>query len=105
MESYRIEVGHQHKIKPGNIVGAIANEAGMDSRYIGRIDIHDDYSVVDLPQGMPDDVFRQLKDVRVGGQRLAISRLKDYHPDKVTEEKRPRKTLHVQKAKAKPGQK
>ncbi len=49
MERYRIEVGRKHKVQPGNIVGAIANEAGMDSKYIGRINIFDDYSLVDLP--------------------------------------------------------
>ena len=50
---YRLEVGHQHGATPQNIVGAIANEAGIESRYIGRIEIHDDYSTVDLPDGMP----------------------------------------------------
>ncbi|RZA31588.1 MAG: DEAD/DEAH box helicase, partial [Lysobacteraceae bacterium] len=53
MESFRIEVGHAHGVKPANIVGAIANEAGLDSKYIGRIDIQDDYTVLDLPEGMP----------------------------------------------------
>jgi hypothetical protein len=53
METYRIDVGHAHGVKPANIVGAIANEAGLEARYIGRIDIHDDYSTVDLPEGMP----------------------------------------------------
>ena len=75
MERYRIEVGHSHKVKPGNIVGAIANEAGLDSQHIGRITIHDDYSLVDLPKGMPKDVFTRLKKVWVSGQQLRISRL------------------------------
>ncbi|MGB5438857.1 MAG: DEAD/DEAH box helicase [Gammaproteobacteria bacterium] len=73
MQRYRIEVGNIHKIKPGNIVGAIANEAGLDSRDIGRIDIHDDYSLIDLPGGMPRDVFNDLKKIRVGGKQLNIS--------------------------------
>ena len=60
---------------PGNIVGAIANEAGMDSQYIGRINIHDDYSLVDLPEGMPKEIFNILKYVWVAGQQLKISRL------------------------------
>ena len=75
MERYRIEVGHSHKVKPGNIVGAIANEAGLDSQHIGRITIHDDYSLVDLPKGMPKAVFTRLKKVWVSGQQLRISRL------------------------------
>ncbi|MEJ2141885.1 MAG: DEAD/DEAH box helicase [Gammaproteobacteria bacterium] len=74
MERYRIEVGHQHEVKPGNIVGAIANEAGLDSQYIGRINIYDDYSLVDLPEGMPKEIFQSLKKVRVAGQQLKISR-------------------------------
>jgi ATP-dependent RNA helicase DeaD len=73
MQAYRIEVGHVHGVKPANIVGAIANEAGLDPKYIGRIDIHDDYSVLDLPEGMPKEVFEQLKTVSVSGQQLRIS--------------------------------
>jgi ATP-dependent RNA helicase DeaD len=74
MERFRIEVGHDHDVKPANIVGAIANEAGLDSKHIGRIDIHADYSLVDLPKGMPRDVFNTLKKVWVSGQQLRISR-------------------------------
>lgn len=73
MQAYRIEVGHVHGVKPANIVGAIANEVGIDPKYIGRIDIHDDYSVLDLPEGMPKELFRQLKTVSVSGQQLRIS--------------------------------
>jgi len=75
MERFRIEVGHQHDVKPGNIVGAIANEAGLDAQHIGHIDIHTDFSVVDLPSGMPNDVFQDLRKAWVCGQRLNISRL------------------------------
>lgn len=75
MERYRIEVGHQDQVNPGNIVGAIANEAGLDSQFIGRIDIQDDYSLVDLPEGMPGAVFKDLKKVWVSGKQLKISRM------------------------------
>ncbi|MDH5409189.1 MAG: helicase-related protein, partial [Gammaproteobacteria bacterium] len=74
-ETFRIEVGHVHGVKPGNIVGAIANEAGIDSQHIGQIRIHDDYSTVDLPEGMPKEVFASLQKVWVTGQQLKISRL------------------------------
>jgi ATP-dependent RNA helicase DeaD len=74
MQRYRIEVGHQHGVKPGNIVGAIANEAEIDSEYIGRIEIFEDHSTVDLPEGMPREIFKHLKSVWVSGQRLRISR-------------------------------
>jgi ATP-dependent RNA helicase DeaD len=77
MDRFRIEVGHLHKVKPANIVGAIANEADIDSKYIGRISIFDDYSLVDLPEDMPKELLRELRNVRVVGQRLNISQLGD----------------------------
>ena len=75
MDRFRVEIGHMHKVKPGNLVGAIANEADIDSKYIGRISIFADYSLVDLPEGMPKELLRELKNVRVVGQRLNISQL------------------------------
>jgi ATP-dependent RNA helicase DeaD len=75
METFRIEVGHQHGVQPGNIVGAIANEAELDSRYIGRIDIRDDHSLVDLPEGMPREVLEILKKTRVAGRPLKLARV------------------------------
>jgi ATP-dependent RNA helicase DeaD len=81
MERFRLEVGLKHNVKPGNIVGAIANEAGVDSQYIGRINIFDDYSLVDLPEGMPKGAFNNLRKAWVGGQLLKISRFdKDAKP-------------------------
>ncbi|HET9049979.1 MAG TPA: DEAD/DEAH box helicase [Chiayiivirga sp.] len=73
-ETYRIAVGRVHQVKPGNIVGAIANEAGLESRYIGRIDIRDDHSYVDLPPGMPPELLQHLQTVWVAGQRLKLQR-------------------------------
>ncbi len=72
MQTYRIEVGHRHGVQPGNIVGAIANEADLDSGYIGRIDIRDDHTLVDLPDGMPAELLTHLKKVRVVGQALRM---------------------------------
>jgi ATP-dependent RNA helicase DeaD len=72
-ETYRIEVGHVHGVKPGNIVGAIANEAGLEGRHIGNVDIREDHSFVDLPEGMPKEIFRSLKKVRVVGRELQIA--------------------------------
>ncbi|MCC4587744.1 DEAD/DEAH box helicase [Xanthomonas melonis] len=77
MESYRIEVGHSHGVKPANIVGAIANEAGLESRYIGRIDIQHDYSILDLPADMPRELLQHLKKVWVSGQQLNMRKLED----------------------------
>ena len=79
-ETFRLEVGHAHGVKPGNIVGAIANEAGLEGRHIGHVDIRGDHSFVDLPEGMPKDIFRNLKKVRVAGQELRISRVDGKSP-------------------------
>ncbi|MFC1481177.1 DEAD/DEAH box helicase [Candidatus Neomarinimicrobiota bacterium] len=73
MERYQILVGSSHGVKPQNIVGAIANEAGIDSKYIGRIDIFDDFSTVDLPAGMPRPLLQLLSKVVVSGKRMNIS--------------------------------
>jgi ATP-dependent RNA helicase DeaD len=70
---YRIEVGHEHGVQPGNIVGAIANEAGIDAMHIGRINIFDAHSTVDLPEGMPADTRDRLRRAYVCGQKLMIS--------------------------------
>ncbi len=77
MELFRIEVGHNHGVKPGNIVGAIANETGIDGDHIARIRIEDDYSTVELPAGMPKELIEELKKIRVAGQQLQISKMDD----------------------------
>ena len=73
MVTYRLEVGKNDSVEPSNIVGAIANEADISSQYIGQIILHDDYSTVDLPDGMPDDIFKILKKARVRSKALNIS--------------------------------
>jgi ATP-dependent RNA helicase DeaD len=74
METYRIEVGREHGVEPGNIVGVIANAASLEGRRIGRIVIREDHSFVDLPAGMPPDIFRKLQKVSVSGHKFHISR-------------------------------
>ena len=76
MERFRIEVGQMHEVQASNIVGAIANEAGLESQFIGTIKIHDKYSTVELPEGMPKAIFKDLKKVWVCGQKLQISKLR-----------------------------
>ncbi|MEZ6125760.1 MAG: DEAD/DEAH box helicase [Planctomycetaceae bacterium] len=74
MDRYRIEVGHADGVKPGNIVGAIANEGGIDGEFIGPINIFDDFSTIDLPEGMPRDVFETLQQIRIAGKPIRLSR-------------------------------
>jgi ATP-dependent RNA helicase DeaD len=72
MVRYRLAVGHDHGVQPSNIVGAIANEADIDSQHIGRIRIFAAFSTVDLPEGMPAETFARLRKAWVSGQRLAL---------------------------------
>jgi len=74
MQRYRVEVGHRDRVKPGNLVGAIAGETGLQGRMIGRIQIFDNHSLVDLPKGMPEDVFNSLQRLRVMNRELQISK-------------------------------
>lgn len=76
MVRYRVEVGHNDGVRPGSLVGAIANEAGLEGRYIGRIEIYDDFSTVDLPDGMPRETFKALQQARVCNRKLRISALR-----------------------------
>jgi ATP-dependent RNA helicase DeaD len=80
METFRIEVGSTHGIRPSNVVGAIANEAGIEGVHIGRVDIRDDHSFVDLPEGMPKQVFKLLQKVLVAGRELRISKVSEKPP-------------------------
>ncbi|HEX7342240.1 MAG TPA: DEAD/DEAH box helicase [Rhodanobacteraceae bacterium] len=79
-DTYRLDVGHNHGAQPKNIIGAIANEADIDSRYIGRLTIHDDFSLIDLPEGMPHELLAHMKKVRVAGHPLHM-RLDDGSAD------------------------
>ncbi|WP_430456668.1 DEAD/DEAH box helicase [Rheinheimera sp.] len=71
--NYRIEVGKEHGVRAGDIVGAIANEANIDSQFIGNIKLFDHFSTVELPGDMPTEVFQHLKKVYVRKQKLNIS--------------------------------
>jgi ATP-dependent RNA helicase DeaD len=76
-ERYRLEVGSAHGVKAGNILGAILNEVGFDPESVGQISIQDSYSTVELPQGMPADVFHELRKVRVCGRQLRLSKVEE----------------------------
>ena len=73
MQRYRVAVGHRDRVKPGNLVGAIAGETGLQGRSIGRIQIFDNHSFVDLPKGMPEDIFNSLRTLRVMNRELQIT--------------------------------
>lgn len=77
-QKYRLDVGRKDGVEPGNIVGAIANEAGIEGRFINNISIRDSYTLVDLPTGMPKEIFEQLRKTRVKGRPL---HLRIWHDD------------------------
>ncbi len=81
-QRYRVEVGYEHGVKPGQIVGAIANEADLESSFIGHIEIFDTFTTVDLPEGMPNDTMDILKRARVCGRQLEISQFTGQLPER-----------------------
>jgi ATP-dependent RNA helicase DeaD len=113
MKTFRVEVGAADNVEPKHLVGAIANEAGLESQFIGRISIMDDHSFVDLPDGMPKDIFQHLGKVWVNNKQLKIS-LPDDVPAVTNDRKTarparkneaPRKRLSLQKERSKAGSK
>ena len=75
MERFRVEVGRKHGVKPGELMGAIANEAGIEGQYIGMINILEECSTIDLPEGIPKSILKHLKKTRVKGVHLAMGRV------------------------------
>ena len=70
--TWRLEVGHRHGATPGNIVGAIANEARLSGQQINGVDVRATYTLVRLPAMLPKAVLERLAKVRIRGQALAI---------------------------------
>ena len=77
MAKYRIRVGRRHKVQPGFIVGAIANEGGLNRADFGHIDIRGDHTLVDLPADLSDEVFERLRHTRISGQLIDLRREDD----------------------------
>jgi len=73
LQSYRMEVGEFHGAQKGDIVGAIANEVGIDPQHMGKIRMFKDHSFIDLPKDMPREIFEALKTVWVQGHQMNIS--------------------------------
>jgi ATP-dependent RNA helicase DeaD len=94
--TYRMEAGKNDGVMPKDIVGAIASEAGIDGKNIGRIMLYDDFSTVDLPEGMPNDIFQHLKHkVRVKQRPMKLSVLNKN--DQFKEKKKQKKSFNAKK--------
>jgi len=97
---YRVDVGYRDGVKPGNLVGAIANTADINSEYIGQIEIYDGFSTIDLPEGMPKSILKLLETTRIANRPLSLKPVSDrpIRPD-ATQNQKPRRR---KAAKAKP---
>lgn len=78
--TYRLAVGRTDGARPGDIVGAIANEAGIDSANIGSIRLADTFSTIELPDSMSADVLNKIRKIRVRNRELAIREWSDKPP-------------------------
>ncbi|CAN5219547.1 DEAD/DEAH box helicase [soil metagenome] len=72
MAVYRLRVGKRHKVMPGAVVGALANEGGLHRSDFGNISIRADHTLVELPADLPDAVFQALARTRISGQLINI---------------------------------
>ena len=93
-QTFRVQVGEAHGAKPGNLMGAIANEAGLEARQIGRIRVFEQHSLVELPEGLPARLIKHLSTVRVAGQMLRI------HPTEAMPPRGPRTSASEPPARA-----
>ncbi|AQQ14986.1 ATP-dependent RNA helicase DeaD [Corynebacterium glaucum] len=73
-DTYRLDVGKRQHVRPGAIVGAIANEGGLSAKDFGRITIGSDFTLVELPKGLDKGVLNRLEDTRISGQLINIQR-------------------------------
>ena len=73
---YRLDVGSQHNVAKEQIQAVLVEESGVDKKRIGRIDIRHNYTLVELPDGMPADIFQLLSEAVIGERKLAIKLVK-----------------------------
>ncbi|WP_347988294.1 DbpA RNA binding domain-containing protein [Methylomonas sp. AM2-LC] len=73
---YRLDVGSQHQVEKEQIETVLIQESGVDKKRIGKIDIRHNYTLVELPDGMPADIFQLLSEAKLGERKLAIKRVK-----------------------------
>lgn len=108
-QRYRLAVGNTHEVKPEQIVATVADIAGLFHEDVGEVSIQKDHSTIDLPEGMPRDIFRELRKGWVCGQRLQIERISDKTEAKEkgrsTSKRRPADAPHKKKSKGKGGSK
>ncbi|MGE9552665.1 DEAD/DEAH family ATP-dependent RNA helicase [Erwinia amylovora] len=80
MEVYRIEVGRDDGVEVRHIVGAIANEGDISSRYIGNIKLFGTHSTIELPKGMPGDILQHFTRTRILNKPMNMQLIGDAQP-------------------------
>jgi len=88
LATYRISVGKRHKVGPGHIVGAIANEGGLHRSEFGHITIRPDFSLVELPAKLPRKTLKALENTRISGVKINLQ--PDFKPSRSPD--KPRRT-------------
>ncbi|MGD0958891.1 MAG: DbpA RNA binding domain-containing protein [Methylomonas sp.] len=73
---YRLDIGHEHNVRQEQIESVLIQESGVEKKRIGRIDIRHNYTLVELPDGMPTDIFQILSEATIADRKLAIKRVK-----------------------------
>lgn len=90
LATYRIAVGRRHQVEPRQIVGAIANEGGLQRQDFGHIDIRGDHSLVELPADLPPSALEGLRGTRISGQLIDLTRDEGRPPSRSTSSGRER---------------
>jgi len=73
---YRLDVGYQHKVTLDEIKTVLVEESGVDIKNIANLRMQDCYTLIDLPDEMPQEIFNHLKTVEINAQKLDIRRVK-----------------------------
>jgi hypothetical protein len=73
---YRLDVGSRHGITEDQLLATLIEESGVDRQRIERLDMRDSFTLVDLPDGMPADIFQLLGEATINGHSLNIKRIR-----------------------------
>ena len=82
MVRYRLEIGRKHSVSKEEIKEALVQESGVERKMIGSIEMSQQYTLIELPEGMPSDIFHHLKTVEIKQHKLHIKRIGSAHGKK-----------------------
>ncbi len=76
MIRYRLDIGSQHQLSMEPLIKILVEESGVDKKHINNLSIRSAYTLIDLPDAMPQDIYQHLKTVEINGRKLDIKRVK-----------------------------